>query len=197
MRRLGGLLLAVGALLAAGCGLPVGQSFGPAEHLPVIGPAPDFSLTAQDETRLSLGALRGRVVALAFIYTSCTDSCPLVTAKMSGLQSKLGADFGPRVFFTSITVDPARDTPRVLAAYAGTFHADLSGWAFLTGSVGEIEDVEQRYGVFARRTARGDVDHTLLTSLIDQRGALRVQYLGYRFDPAELLRDLESLLREA
>jgi protein SCO1/2 len=42
----------------------------------------------------------------------------------------------------------------------------------------------------------GDVDHTFLTSLVDRSGMLRVQYLGVRFDPDELLRDIQSLLRE-
>jgi len=197
LRRLGGLVLALAAVLAAGCTLPVvGPLFGQVESLPRIGPASDFSLTTQDGGRLSLGDLRGRVVALTFIYTSCADTCPLLPAKLAGLRPKRGADCGRRVSFTSITVDPARDTPEVLASYARTFRADPAGWAFLTGSAGEIEDVTQRYGIFARRTARGDVDHTFLTSLIDQRGTLRVQYLGYRFDPDELLRDLQSLLRE-
>jgi tripartite-type tricarboxylate transporter receptor subunit TctC len=65
-----------------------------------------------------------------------------------------------------------------------------------TGTPAEIKDVAQRYGVFARKTDRGDVDHTFLTSLVDRAGALRVQYMGVRFDPDEMLRDLRSLLRE-
>jgi len=67
---------------------------------------------------------------------------------------------------------------------------------FLTGTPAEIQDVARRYGVFARKTPRGDVDHTFLTSLVDRDGTLRVQYMGVRFDPDEMLRDLRSLLRE-
>lgn len=55
----------------------------------------------------------------------------------------------------------------------------------------------RRYGLFARQTERGDVDHTFLTSLIDRDGVLRVQYMGVRFDPDEFLEDLRSFLREA
>ncbi len=54
----------------------------------------------------------------------------------------------------------------------------------------------RRYGAFAKRVKPGEVDHLFLTSLVDRRGMLRVQYLGYRFDPDEMLRDLRSLLRE-
>jgi protein SCO1 len=166
------------------------------ERLSEIGPAPEFSLTAQDGRRVSMAGLRGKVVAVTFIYASCADTCPLLTAKMATLQRRLGPDFGRNVAFVSITVDPERDTPEVLAQYARAHGANPAGWAFLTGAPDEIADVELRYGVFARKTANGTVDHTFLTSIVDQRGIMRVQYLGYRFDSEEFLRDLHSLLRE-
>jgi protein SCO1/2 len=166
-------------------------------RLSKIGPAPDFTLTTQDKTRLSLKDLRGKVVAVTFIYASCADTCPLLTAKLAGLQERLGADFGPKVFFASVTVDPERDTPEVLKQYAQGYGANPAGWVFLTGTPAEIRDVEKKYGIFARKNPRGDVDHTFLTSLIDRDGVLRVQYLGVRFDPGEFLADLRSLLREA
>ena len=167
------------------------------EALPTIGPAPAFTLTAQDERRLSLGDLRGKVVVLTFIYTTCTDTCPLLTAKMASLQARLGADFPLRVSFVSVTVDPERDTPAMLKGYGTAHGARFDGWAFLTGTPAEIREVAKRYGIFYKKTPRGDVDHTFLTSLIDARGRLRVQYLGVRFDPTELLNDVRSLLGEA
>ncbi len=166
------------------------------ETLPKIGLAPEFTLTNQNNQRTSLSALRGKVVAITFIYTTCADTCPLLTAKMASLQGRLGPDFGPRVQFLSITVDPERDTPEVLKRYAEGHGAQSAGWAFLTGPPSEIRAVTKRYGVYNRKTSRGDVDHTFLTSLVDQNGILRVQYLGVRFDPNELLRDLRTLVRE-
>lgn len=166
------------------------------ERLATIGPAPAFTLTAQDGRRLSLDELRGKVVVATFIYTSCADACPLLTAKMAALQNDLGRDFGPKVFFVSISVDPERDTPEALTRYAQAHGANLAGWAFLTGTPDEIRTVARQYGIYTKKHAAGDVDHTFLTSLVDQRGTLRVQYMGVRFDPDELLRDLQSLLRE-
>ena len=187
----------IAALAALGWAAPgTGHQAKGEARLPKISPAPEFTLTTQDNTRLSLGHLRGKVVAVTFIYASCADTCPLLTAKLAGLQAKLGADFGPKVFFASITVDPERDTPKVLKRYAQAHGAKPAGWAFLTGTPIEIGDVEKKYGVFAKKNPRGDVDHTFLTSLIDRDGILRVQYLGVRFDPAELLADVRSLLRE-
>jgi protein SCO1/2 len=84
----------------------------------------------------------------------------------------------------------------VLKRYAQTHGADPDGWAFLTGAPGEIRQVARQYGVYAKKTRLGQVDHTFLTSLIDHRGILRVQYLGVRFDPEEMLRDLQSLVQE-
>jgi protein SCO1/2 len=166
------------------------------ESLPKIGPAPEFTLTKQDSKRLALKELRGKVLAITFIFASCTDTCPLLTAKMTGIQDRLGPAFGPQVFFLSITVDPERDTPAVLKRYAEAHKANMAGWAFLTGSPAEIREVAQRYGIYYKRKSRGDVDHTFLTSLVDPSGILRVQYMGVRFNPDEMLRDLQGLLRE-
>jgi protein SCO1 len=97
----------------------------------------------------------------------------------------------------SITVDPERDTPEVLKQYAENFGADLKGWAFLTGEPATVRSVGRKYGVFARKTTAGDVDHIFLTSLIDPKGILRVQYVGARFDLEEFQRDLLSLVDES
>lgn len=165
-------------------------------RLPIVGAAPEFALTTQTGERLALSDLRGKVLAVTFIYTTCKDTCPLLTAKMAIIQRNLGADFGPRVRFASISVEPEVDTPAVLKAYADKYGADPAGWSFLTGTGAEIRDVVKRYGAFAKRVKPGNVDHLFLTSLIDRKGMLRVQYLGYRFDPDEMLRDLRVLLRE-
>lgn len=169
----------------------------PREALPTIGAAAPFTLTAQDERRISLADLRGKVVVLTFVYTTCTDTCPLLTGKLVSLQPRLGADFGRRVFFVAVTVDPERDTPARLKGYGLAHGARFDGWAFVTGAPDEIRALSRRYGVYAKKTARGDVDHTFLTSVIDPQGMLRVQYMGVRFDPAELLDDVRTLLAEA
>src|SRR5215475_9023277 len=176
--------------------LSLSQAVGESGDLPKIGPAPAFSLTTQEGARLTLKDLRGKVVAVTFIYASCADTCPLLTAKLAGLQARLDTDFGAKVFFVAITVDPERDTPEVLKRYAQAHGVNLAGWAFLTGTPAEIQQVARHYGIYAKKTPRGEVDHTFLTSLIDHRGTLRVQYLGVRFDPDELLRDLQALVQE-
>ncbi len=178
------------------CQSALAHNPGKDARLPKIGPAPEFTLTDQDGKRLSLRDLRGQVTVVTFIFTTCSDTCPLLTAKLVGIQRTLAAD-APKVSFVAITVDPLNDTPAVLKKYAQAHSADLSRFSFLTGSLGEVEDVTRRYAVFSKRQPTGAVDHTFLTSLIDPTGTLRVQYLGTRFDPKEFLGDLKSLLAEA
>ena len=177
--------------------------FGPAlalaaadTRLPVIGPAPAFALDSARGQRVALADLHGKVLALTFVFTTCSSSCPILTAKMVEIGRSLGSDFGPRVAFVAISVDPLNDTPARLRDYAAAHRADVPGWFFLTGAPGEIGEVVRRYGAYARRTEGGSVDHLFLTSLIDRTGRLRVQYLGTSFDPREMQRDLQLLLRE-
>jgi len=190
------LVAAVSVLLSVG--LLLGHAHKPKDdaRLSKIGPAPEIALSDQDGRPFTLAAQRGKVTIVTFIYASCTDTCPLLTAKMVGMQNKLGKDFGPRVHFVSVTVDPERDTPQVLRKYGEAHSANFAGWSFVTGSPAEIQDVTRRYGIFVKKQERGDVDHTFLTSIIDQTGTLRVQYLGMRFDPNEFVRDVRSVLRE-
>lgn len=188
------LALLLTALFAAPC-------YGHDEHrdarLPVMGTAPDFTLVSQDNKPVSLRDFRGKAVAIAFIFTSCGDICPMLTSKMTQVRDRLGSLLGSRIAFISITVDPERDTPQVLKQYADDFDADPANWSFLTGDPATVHDVARRYGVIAMKTDSGDVNHTLLTSLVDSKGHLRVQYIGAGFDLEEFRGDLLSLLDEA
>jgi protein SCO1 len=166
------------------------------QRLPTIDAAPDFALTSQDGAEVTLESLRGKVVAVTFIYTWCPDVCPMLTDKLARVQDALGPRFGADVAFVSITVDPERDTPEVLSDYAESFDADPAGWSFLTGEPAAVREVARQYGVAVAPAAEGQLDHTLLTTLIDRQGAMRVQYLGYRFDPEEFRRDLLDLADE-
>jgi len=166
------------------------------QRLPEIAPAPAFALISQDGTRVGLADLRGKVAAVTFIYTLCGDTCPVLTPMMTLVADRLGRDFGRKVAFVSITIDPERDTPDMLKLYAQSYGADVAGWSFLTGDPAAIKDLTLRYGLFASKNPDGGVEHSSLTSLIDSRGVLRVQYLGVRFDPEEFRRDILSLIEE-
>jgi protein SCO1 len=173
--------------------LSIAHEAGGGKRLPVIGMAPPFTLTSQDGKPVALADFRGKVVALTFIYTGCPDICPLLTQKMVDVQDALGAEFGSKIAFVSISLDPERDTPAVLKDYAQFWGAKLDGWTFLTGSLEAVRDVTRQYGVFFSKKEDGSVEHSQLTSVVDAEGQMRVQYLGARFDPEEFRHDLLSL----
>lgn len=183
-------------ILASVANIALAHNPGKDARLPKIGSAPEFTLITNEGKPLSLRDLRGKVVALTFIFTACGDTCPMLTAKLVAIQRKLAANIKSKVFFAAVTVDPERDTPAVLQRYAQAHSADLEYWAFLTGSRAEIDAVTRGYGIYQKQQEKGDVDHTFLTSLVDKQGTLRVQYLGVRFEPKEFSDDLRALARE-
>lgn len=191
-REVAGVLLA-SALLVFPTWLEAHDAGGD-KRLPVIGPAPAFTLISQDGMPVALGDLRGKVLAVTFIYTGCPDICPLLTQKMVDVQNELGAVFGAKIAFVSISLDPEHDTPEVLKDYAEFWGAKPEGWSFLTGSLEAVREITRRYGVFFSKKEDGSVEHSQLTTLVDADGQMRVQYLGARFDPEEFRRDLMSLV---
>src|SRR5215471_15997334 len=93
--------------------------------------APAFVLLDQEGNRFDSTTMRGKVVLLNFIFTTCTDVCPLFTANLAQLQRTLKNDTG-NVFFVSITTDPEVDSPKVLKSYGQRYGADFQNWTFLT-----------------------------------------------------------------
>ena len=162
--------------------------------LPRIGLAPAFILTTQEGTQLSLSDLRGNPVVVTFIFTSCRSACPMLTSKLVAIQRRISKTVKPNVRFVAISVAPEIDTPNVLKAYAKAHGADLRSWTFLTGTPSAIEDVARRYAVFQKKRAPDDIEHTFLTSLIDAKGVLRVQYQGVEFNEEEFIADLHALV---
>jgi protein SCO1 len=128
----------------------------------------DTRLLDQDgrEVRFYTDALRRKIVLISFIYTNCTDICPILMHNLSDVQASLGDRFGKDVFFVSISVDPEDDTPEELKKYAGRYGAK-PGWTFLTGPKEDVDAVIRRFGEF-----KGDFeDHSMTFVLGDVKNA--------------------------
>jgi protein SCO1/2 len=110
---------------------------------------PNVPLTTQDGKVVHLydDLLKDKVVAIDLIYTHCRFSCPLETARLAQVQRLLGDRVGKEMFFYSITLDPTRDTPEVLKAYADKYRVG-PGWLFLTGSPDDIKLVARKLGLY-------------------------------------------------
>jgi protein SCO1/2 len=129
-------IVAVGLLF----GVPLGRSLlrGAPTPPPTLGALPDFTLTDQTGHPFGTQDLRGKVWVANFIFTSCAGSCPLLSQKMAELARR-ARQLGPDFRLVSLTVDPERDTPQVLAQYAARYGAHPQKWSFLTGPMATIQ----------------------------------------------------------
>jgi protein SCO1/2 len=111
---------------------------------------PNVPLITQDGKTVHFydDLLKGKTVAIELIYTHCVDSCPLETARLVQAQKILGKQVGKDIFFYSITIDPKRDTPAVLKAYAERYHVG-PGWLFLTGKQADIDLISKKLGLYS------------------------------------------------
>ena len=158
--------------------------------------APAFVLLNQEGNRFDSTTLRGKVVVLNFIFTTCTDVCPLFTANFAQLQRTLKNEHAGNLFLVSITTDPEVDSPKVLKSYAQRYGADFQNWAFLTGSESQLKQVWKGFDVRVIKKGRGLVQHTSLTTVIDRQGIRRFNFFGEKWPLKDLLRDTSALLEE-
>ncbi len=160
-------------------------------------PAPPFALTDQDGNSVSITSLRGTSVLLDFVYTRCPGPCPVLTSMHVALQKAIPEALQSSVRFVSISLDPSNDTPAAMRDYAVARGADLTGWSFLTGEPAQVDAVLESYGVGAVREASGQIQHIVVTFLIDGRGRIAKRYFGLDHDTKEYLHDLSRVTRES
>jgi protein SCO1/2 len=171
------------ALALASCGT----------KLPSLGAVPDFVLT--DHTGASFDSasiLRGHVWVADFMFTNCPGPCPRMSSQMHQVQT---AFEGEPVKLVSLTVDPARDTPEVLAKYAQFYQASPGVWYFLTGPPETLNHLDR--DVFKLGSVDGSFDHSTRFILIDRQSQVRGFYLTSDADAiSRLMADAKTLLKE-
>lgn len=111
---------------------------------------PNVTLTTQEgkQVRFYDDLLKGKTIAIYLMYTHCIDACPLETARLVQVQRMLGDRVGKDIFFYALSIDPKRDTPEVLKAYAEKYHVSAPAWTFLTGKKEDIDLVARKMGLF-------------------------------------------------
>jgi cytochrome oxidase Cu insertion factor (SCO1/SenC/PrrC family) len=132
-------------------------------------PLPPISFVDSTGATRTLDAFRGKTLVVGFIYTSCKDECPLITRKFTSLESLLP---DAKFHLVEISIDPARDTPRVLAAYAHQYGIDPRRRTLLTGSPAALEQFERAMGVSVIDNGRGAIIHNDRTIVVDASGRI-------------------------
>jgi protein SCO1 len=154
---------------------------------------PDFKLTDQNGKVFHFADARGKLVLITFIFTTCPDVCPLLTAQFAAIQRTLDKTKFRDYLLLSITTDPERDTGPILKNYAGRFNANFNHWSFLTASRADLAKVWKIFGVHVVKNESGQVQHTTFTTLVDRRGNRRIDYYGDKWQDKEVLKDIEWL----
>lgn len=131
--------LLVGAAVFAGTAALANERLGQNVNVPLI---------TQDGQQVHFydDVIKGKTVAVNFIYTRCMFTCPLETARMAQVQKILGGRVGKDIFLYSVSIDPDYDTPAVLKAYMQDFDVG-PGWTFLTGKKSDIDLLAYRLGL--------------------------------------------------
>lgn len=162
-------------------------------------PADLPSLVDQDGEAFSWQHLHGRTVVMSFIFTHCQTSCPLQLQALAGVQRALSPALSKRVQFVSVTLDPERDTPTVLAKYAEASGVRLDNWSFVTGHPQDITWLHQHFGAQVKRVSGDQLDHRVAAYLLDASGQFVQKYVG-DLDPVRLAReigDVDSLYNQS
>ena len=164
---------------------------GPASH---IGPAlhvgqtvPDFTLIDQRRRSVTVSALKGKVVAITFIYTRCPlpNFCFRMSNNFGVLHKRFADRMGKDLVLLSITFDPERDQPETLADYAKTWAKDDKAWHFLTGPAADVNKICREFGVNSWQD-EGFLTHSLRSVIVDRQGRVAANLEGNEYSAKQL-----------
>jgi protein SCO1/2 len=157
--------------------------------------APDFRLTDQKHRPVKLSDFRGKVVAINFVYTRCAlpNLCLRIANNFGAIRKRFESQLGRDLVLLTVTFDPARDTPDVLAQYAARWNADPATWHFLTGPVADVQRVCHLFGVDAFPD-EGLMSHSLHTAILDREGRLAANLEGNQFTVEQLADLIKAVL---
>ncbi len=190
-RGIGAVLVA--ALTLAACGGEQVPDYAAPTVIPNASAAPDFELADAGGHRVRLSGLRGRPILLTFLYTRCSDVCPLITEKLKAALDRLGS--GSNVAVVAVSVDPKGDTPRTVRAYLRR-HRMAGRMEYLIGSRVQLARVWRAYGVGVEDDPDSrDVGHSSSMFGITAAGKKRTAYF-YSFEPSEIVHDVPILSRD-
>lgn len=160
----------------------------------------NFSFTAGTGRTVTRADVEGKILAVSFLFTSCSLTCPEVSRSMAEIQRRTAGNDDVRLL--SFTVDPRSDTPPVLSKWGERFGADTNRWFLLTGDKAELHHVIGT-SFLATETNNpfnsmpGNFGGTERIAVVDKRGQVRVYFDGLRVEtPGAVVAEIERLRRE-
>jgi protein SCO1/2 len=180
-----------------------GQAIGADGRFARFTQVPDFSLADRSGAKVGLANLKGKVWLASFIYTTCPETCPMLSHRLSKIHEDVihRKEFAD-VRFVSFSVDPEHDSPSVLQAYALNLRAS-GAWYFLTGDRQQLVEVATKGFMLGFDKSpivndpAGPVNHSTKIVLVDSAGVVRRFYEGVGPDESQQIKlDLRKLLKE-
>lgn len=148
----------------------------PAQDLRTEIPSPEFTLVDQRREKVSLGEHRGKVVLITAVYASCGETCPLILEEVKELFQSLDDKTRDNIQLLAVTLDPEKDTPKMLKMTAEHYGLTADNQHLLTGEPGYVNEVLDRLNIPRKRADDGSINHANVFVLVDRRGKV-----AYRF----------------
>lgn len=154
----------------------------------------DSDWTTQTGDLMKLQHLQGKVQLVAMVYASCQYACPRIVADMKRIESAVAEKYNDRVGLVLISIDPERDTPEKLKAFAEQNHLDVSRWRLLHGSNNDILELAALLGVQYKRVSDTDFSHSNAITVLNPAGEIIHQQVGLGVSPDETITAIQQVL---
>jgi len=187
-------LLAAGLLLFIGAPAQASANPNKWDRLDADEPAPAFSLIDQNGRRVALADFRGKVVIVTFLFTNCTDVCPVLPQILNRVDQLLSEDERKQLAYVGISIDPKRDTPAQMRKFMQQHGLSEARWTLLSGTLKELTQAANDYGVVVRPDPRLDFVHNTVFVLIDGKGRLRTEFHGLATPTEEIAKAARGLM---
>lgn len=146
-----------------------------------------FALTDADGRTRHISEFRGQPFVASMIYTNCVSVCPRIIADLQGLDRALPADVRARTKFVLFSLDPERDTPEAMRAFARTHGLDPKRWTLLAASPDDMRTLAAVLDVRFRPDVDGQIAHSAVIVVVDRDGEIRHRQAGLKDDKSELV----------
>lgn len=151
--------------------------------------------TSQDGKDIQLQSLRGKPRVVAMIFTHCVFACPRITSDMQAVEAQLPKHLQGKVGFVLLSIDPARDTPEALKAFAKKMNLDTSRWLLLRSEEDNVQEMAAVLGVKYKKEANGDFSHSNLITVLNQEGEIVYRQEGLNQEPQGAVDALAKVLQ--
>ena len=147
----------------------------------------------QSATKFNIKDLQGKVRLVAFIYTYCEHTCPVIITRIKSILNELPPQLLAKTAVTLVSLDPERDTVERVKIYMQEHHLDNQGWQILVGDPDDVLSLAALFDVRYKPMGESDIEHANTISLLDQNGVIQEQLKGLRQDSKQLVERLIEL----